>query len=251
MTPWPVPARLPALGAGEIHVWMADVEELAPVAPALGALRDTAERERGARYHFEADRLRHAISRGLLRRLVGHYLDRPPAELRFGAGEHGKPHLAGVDADLLSFNLSHSGNLVLIALARHGRVGVDVESWGSRIDEAGIGRIAERTFSAHEHAALQTTAGEDKRAAFFAIWSRKEAYIKATGLGVSHGLSHFDVTPDPGDARLIADRMRGDDTTEWTLFDLVPAPGYSAALATDHATLQVLTFRASAAMLAP
>ena len=251
MTHWPAPEGLPALGADEIHVWMASLEDLAPFSAALGAFQDHAERERGARYHVEADRMRHAITRGVLRRLAGHYLDRPPAELRFGAGAYGKPHLSGADAGRLSFNVSHSGNVVLIALAHHANVGVDVESWASRIDGPGIDRIADSAFSAYERVALHALAPGERRAAFFAIWSRKEAYIKATGLGVSAGLHHFDVSHGPGDARLLADRTRGAGPVEWVLHDLAPASGYSAALATDDVTLRVLTFRASAAMLAP
>ncbi len=229
---------------------MACVEDLAPFSAALGAFQDPAERERGERFHFEADRVRHAVTRGVLRRLAGHYLDRRPAELRFGAGAHGKPHLSGTDAGRLTFNVSHSGNVVLIALAHRANVGVDVESWASRIDEPGMDRIADSAFSAHERGALRALAQVDRRAAFFAIWSRKEAYIKATGLGVSAGLHHFDVSHDPGDARLLADRTRGAGLADWVLHDLAPASGYSAALATDDVTLRVLTFRAGADMLA-
>ena len=251
MTHWPAPERLPVLGADEIHVWMASVEDLAPLSAALGAFQDPAEREREARFHFEADRVRHAITRGVLRRLAGHYLGRPPAELRFRAGAHGKPHLSGTDAGSLTFNVSHSGTVVLIALAHRAKVGVDIESWASRIDGPGIDRIADSAFSAHERGALRALAPSERRAAFFAIWSRKEAYIKATGLGVSAGLRHFDVSHDPGDARLIADRARGTGPADWVLHDLAPASGYSAALATDDAGLRVLTFRASVAMLMP
>ena len=212
-------------------MWKASVAEHARHVPALRALLSASELERGARLHFDADRVRHSVSHGLLRRLAGHYLGRPAAELRCAQGEYGKPHVA--DEGGLVFNLSHSGDVVLLAFAPGGRVGVDVESWTRRIDAQGLERIAEYAFSARERAALRLLNCADQRAAFFSVWSLKEAYIKATGLGVAHGLHQFDVLADSGVACLLEDRRGDVDVDQWALYDLAPGPGYSGALATD------------------
>lgn len=210
---------------------------------------DASELERGARLRFEGHRVRHAVSHGLLRTLVGHYLRRPPAALRFGEGEFGKPHLEDEDRGRLVFNLSHSGDVVLIALARDGNLGVDVEGWTERMDEQGVECVADSVFSATERAALRRLDPANRRVAFFEIWSRKEAYLKATGLGVSHGLDHFDVSAERGDARLLADRRGTSAVGEWALYDLAPGPGYSGALAIDDRTRALVKLTAVSAAL--
>jgi 4'-phosphopantetheinyl transferase len=242
LTSWRTPSRLPALGADEIHVWRARISELAPHERALHVLLDAGERQRGASFHFDVDRVRHVVSHGLLRTLVGGYLGKSPAGLCFEAGEYGKPYLAANDAGGLAFNLSHSGDVVLVALAQKGNVGVDVECWTDRIDELGIDRIAASVFSLTERAALAPMEPAARRAAFYAMWSRKEAYIKATGFGVSRGLDHFDVSHG-ADARLLEDRNRAAGVEGWTLFDLAVGSGYSGAAAVDnvHARLIALS----------
>ena len=230
-------------------MWKASVAEHARHEPALRALLSASELERAARFHFDADRVRHSVSHGLLRRLAGHYLSRPPAELRFAQGEYGKPHVAGVDEGGLVFNLSHSGDVVLIALAPGGRVGVDVECWTRRIDEQGLERIAEYAFSARERAALRLLNCADQRAAFFSVWSLKEAYIKATGLGVAHGLHQFDVLAESGEACLVEDRRGEVDVGQWAMYDLAPGPGYSGALATDDRSRTLVKLNADWALL--
>jgi 4'-phosphopantetheinyl transferase len=248
LTSWQTPLHVPALGADEIHVWRASISELAPHVRALSAVLDPGELERGAKFHFEVDRARHAVSHGLLRTLVGGYLGMSPAALCFGEGEHGKPLLAASDDGGLAFNLSHSGDCALIALTRNGNIGVDVECWTERIDGPGIARIATSVFSLAERAALAKLDPAAKRAAFYSIWSRKEAYIKATGLGVSRGLDHFDVSHG-ADARLLADRSRTDGVDGWTVFDLALGPGYSGAVAVDHVHLKLVPLNATPALL--
>ena len=248
MTPWCTPACTPVLGDDELHVWKASLTQLAPHLPALRAVLQATELERAARFHFEIDRQRHLVSRGLVRTLAGHYLGRPPAALRFGIGTYGKPHLSDDDGRL-AFNLSHSGDVVLIAMARSGSVGVDVERWSQRLDEHGLTRLAESAFSATERAGLRLLDPAERRAAFFAVWSRKEAYIKATGRGVSSGLGHFDVSSDSADARLLSDRNDEAAVGTWTLRDLALGPGYSGAVVFDNHRLNVMQFNAELVVL--
>ncbi|MEO8622721.1 MAG: 4'-phosphopantetheinyl transferase superfamily protein [bacterium] len=249
MTLWRTKMDLPALGANELHVWRASLAALRPCEHAWGALLDASERERGARFYFDTDRVRHTISHGLLRRLLGHYTDTPPETLRFAAGEYGKPHLANHDEGRVVFNLSHSGDVVLLAFARSCNVGVDVECWTDRIDALEMERMAQSVFSLHERTALSQLESSARRTAFYSIWSRKEAYIKATGLGVSRGLDHFDVSAAPDEAHLLADRSADARAEMWALHDLELDPGYSAALAVDRADTKVVALNATLSMV--
>lgn len=167
----------------------------------------------------------------MLRRLLGAYGDVSPDALEFVAGEHGKPSLAGAAAGRgLEFNLAHSGEIALVAIARGRAVGVDVERWDPGIDHRDL---AERFFSPGEREALADLAGSADRLAegFCSAWSRKEAYLKATGAGITRGLQHFDVSLAPGQpARLLADRLDAAAVERWVMRGIAPAPGYSAAL---------------------
>lgn len=170
-------------------------------------------------------------ARGWTRRILSRYLDCNPEEISFTYGEHGKPRIeAGVD---LEFNLSHAGELALLAVTRGRRVGVDIERWDRPVDHLAVAR---RFFSAAEQEAILAVAQEPAElcAAFFACWSRKEAYLKATGEGLSRGLSTFDVTVSPGaPARLLADRRDPDATGRWRLVEVSVPERYSGALVAE------------------
>ena len=248
-TSWPTPLRLPALDVNDIHVWKGDVGVLAEYTAALGSVLDAGELARAARFQHKADHDRFLISRGLLRVLAAHYLDRLPAVLTFDAGEFGKPLLTGMDAGRLAFNLSHSGNLILLAFARTGRVGADVECWSTRLGDAERERIASSVFSAGERAALAQLPVELRRAAFYAVWTRKEAYIKATGIGISRGLDHFEVSVHPDAAGIQSDSRLEGGVAHWRCFDLSPEPGYSAALVADIGAPNLVTMTVDASLM--
>jgi 4'-phosphopantetheinyl transferase len=215
------------LGPDEVHVWSADLDRL-PGALLREPL-STDERERGRRFHFERDRRRFVTARGLLRRLLGHYLGLDPSRLRFGYGPRGKPFLAGEDE--LRFNVSHSGGLALLAFARGREVGVDVER-ERPVPEAED--IARRYFSAWEERELRLLTEGERRAAFFRCWTRKEAFIKATGDGLSRPLDAFDVTLAPGEpARLVRVEGEPEAAFRFWLEDVSPAPGFAGALAVE------------------
>jgi 4'-phosphopantetheinyl transferase len=247
------PAAPFALGVRDVHVWTVGVASFAPQVRELRALLDEGETARAARFYFDVDRNRYVVSHGVLRLLLGRYLGCEPATLRFGEGEFGKPHiLAGggeAGAATLAFNLSHSGDVALVALSAEAPIGVDVERWSRRIDAEELGRIAEYVFSPSEQAAVLALSGEERLEAFFAIWSRKEAYIKASGIGVSYGLDQFDVTHARGDARLLGDRRMADALERWTLHDLSVPAGYSGAVATDVRCERLVTLLATPDLL--
>jgi 4'-phosphopantetheinyl transferase len=223
------PPPHPPLDAGEVHVWRISLD--ADAEP-LGPLLSPDERQRAARFHRDEHRRRYVVAHGALRLILGAYLDTEPEALAFELGEHGKPWLrhgpAGERARV-EFNLSHSADLALVAVARDRPVGVDVERW-SEVEHL---ELAERFFSRAERDAMRALAGaaEHLDAGFFAAWTRKEAYLKATGHGIARGLHHFDVTLAPGtEAALLADRLDATATERWTMRSIVPADGYSGAV---------------------
>ncbi len=148
--------------------------------------------------------------------------------LRFSYGRFQKPALMPTreaPTPELQFNVSHAGGLVLIAVTRGCEVGVDIENVRELKD---IDLIARRFFSVRENAALQQLPATHRPEAFFRCWTRKEAFIKASGEGLSRPLDSFDVALD-GPAALL--RVDGDDASRWTLHDVYPAPGYTGAVA--------------------
>lgn len=190
--PHPGPATI--LGSDVLHLVRASLDDPPVAVGRLEALLSHSERERAARFHFERDRRRYTVSRGLLRILLGSLVQRKPASLVIEVGAHGKPSLPSGP----SFNISHSGARWLCGYARDGRIGVDVEEHRTLHD---LDALALDTFHPDEAAAvLAYPSGADRVGAFFRVWSRKESFIKALGLGLAYPLDGFvvsaDATPD-------------------------------------------------------
>lgn len=214
---------------GEVHAWGIPVD--APPAPVelLRSVLSADERERAGRFRFEDDRRRYIVGRGVLRILLGHCVGIEPQRLTFGYGPHGKPFLAPPAGPVpLEFNVSHSGRWVLIGITRGRTVGVDLERIRPVED---LEAIAVRHFTATEAAGILSFTGERRTAAFFACWTRKEAYIKADGAGLSEPLDRFEVSVLPEDAigRVRVGEASG-GPTRWTFWSLLPEPGYLAAV---------------------
>jgi 4'-phosphopantetheinyl transferase len=230
---WVVPAETPRLVADEVHVWRIDLDVESAEAGALAANLPDDERARGARFRFERDRDRFLRSRVALRRILARYLDRAPEALTFVRGRHGKPALADPGADgCLEFNLSHSGGCALVAVARGWRLGVDVER--IRADLATM-EVARRFFARGEVDALEAAPPGERPTMFFRCWTRKEAYVKARGDGLSVPLERFEVPLEPDALHALTSSL--DDPAEvtcWGLRELVPAPGHLAALVVDR-----------------
>jgi 4'-phosphopantetheinyl transferase len=190
------------------------------------------ERRRADRLVQEHHRRRFVAAHASLRRILAGYTASHARGLAFDRGPHGKPTLAfgdGRSQPGLEFNLSHSADLALVAVARERPVGVDLERWKHEMDHLAL---ATRFFSPAERASLHTLAGrgDDLVHGFFAAWTRKEAYLKARGEGVMRGLHHFDVSVTPDEpARILADRLDG-AIDRWQMRSIVPDWGYSAAI---------------------
>jgi 4'-phosphopantetheinyl transferase len=222
------PADL-SLPMHEVQVWRVALDASESVCARLRDLLTPDERRRADRFLFDPVRRQFTVCRGTARLLLGRYLGLDPRDVAFDTGPHGKPQLAASSApEPLHFNVSHSGAVALLAFHRSGEVGVDVEQHRHLTDLAGL---AARSFSPAERHALQSLPSHLHTDAFFACWSRKEAFIKCTGQGLSQGLTTFDVTLGPdAPAKLL--RVDGHDggALPWTLCDLPPIPGYASAL---------------------
>ena len=223
----PPPAEL-ALAGADVHVWRVALDPPAEAVVALAHTLSDDERDRAARFHFDRDRIAFTVARGALRTLAGRYLAAPPARLAFGYRERGKPYLA---AGGLRFNVSHSGQRALLCFARDREVGVDIELRRELSDLLALARTA---FSPAEYAALCRLPEAAHPDAFFACWSRKEAFIKATGEGVAQ-LAAFDVSLAPGEpAQLLRVDGEPPGAPRWSIHDLPAIPGYAAALVVER-----------------
>ena len=185
---------------------------------------------RAGRFVFERDRRHFAVTRGVLRAVLGRYLRVAPSAIDFVYNSHGKPALRDGSADCdLRFNVSHSAELALIAVT-HGRaVGVDVE-WVQ--EKFAIEEVAASFFSPAEVAALRALPAARRCTGFFNCWTRKEAYVKARGRGLSLPLHSFNVSLAPGEpAAILATADDSAESLRWSLREITPGPGYVAALA--------------------
>jgi 4'-phosphopantetheinyl transferase len=215
-----------SLPRDELHVWRASLDQPSGVISALAALLSADERERMNRIHVDQVRNRYAAGRGILRVLLGRYVGVAPADLEFNYGEHGKPFLAG---SAPWFNLSHSREVALFAFSSSAEVGVDVELADRSIDPL---PIAHRFFSQAEVESLRSLPEELRARAFLTCWTRKEAFIKARGDGLSLPLSSFDVTLAPSEpAALTRTSWSASEPQEWELADLSDPEGEIIAAA--------------------
>ena len=219
------------LGPKDVHVWRASLDHTADIVERLRQLLSADEQVRASRFHFERDRQHFVVGRGCLRIIISRYLKIPPAEIQFSYGINGKPQLATSNALIqpFHFNLAHSGSLALYAFTRVGEIGVDLES--IRPDFTGDD-IARRFFSPREVASLNELSPELRHAAFFNCWTRKEAFIKAIGIGLSLSLDQFDVTLGPSEpAELLRTRWDESEASRWSLKAIDVGSDYVAAVA--------------------
>ncbi|MFN2190357.1 MAG: 4'-phosphopantetheinyl transferase family protein [Candidatus Promineifilaceae bacterium] len=189
------------------------------------------ERERAARFRFERHRTQYILSRGALRILIGRYLRIDPGEAKFQHNEYGKPYLDSRyhHDSTLEFSLAHSGDLTVFAFARDSAIGVDCEFVRSVPDAE---EIAARFFSQWEDDVLKSLPEDQKTAAFYSCWTRKEAYIKAMGLGLSMPLDRFAVSIKPEEpAQLIHIDGSASEAAKWAVKSWEPKTGYIAAVA--------------------
>jgi len=218
-----------ALPANEVQLWRVDIEAIGPDESRWRQVLSSDELTRASRFHFPRDRQRFVAARGLLRIILASYLATDPNRVSFSYSKQEKPSLSPVHVDSgITFNISHSGGIALLAFARRREIGVDVEQLRPDSD---LEAIARRFFSVHEQSQLAALPAEEKVDAFFRCWTRKEAFIKATGDGLSLPLSQFDVSLAAGETNaLLATRPDASEAGRWLLQEVPGGPGYIAAL---------------------
>jgi 4'-phosphopantetheinyl transferase len=230
-----------ALPADEVHLWRIDLEAIRKDESRWQAVLSADEMTRAARFHFPGDRQNFAASRALLRMILGGYLATNPNRLTFSYSNKEKPFLGPAHASNdVSFNVSHSDDIALFAFARRREIGIDVERIRRDFD---VDAIARRFFSTHEQKQLATLPSENRFDAFFRCWTRKEAYIKATGEGLSLPLNQFDVSivPEDRDA-LLTTRPDGSEASLWRLREVPAGPGYVGAACVSGREWQLKTW---------
>jgi 4'-phosphopantetheinyl transferase len=215
------------ISGAEVHVWRVPLDSPDAVLQPLVANLSLDERARAEKFLFDRDRNAYITARGVLRQLLARYLHRPPSELQFAYESRGKPFLAIPSQDQpVNFNVAHSRNTALLAFTAGSPVGVDVEF--IRTDIASE-EIAVRYFAPQEVAELRAVPLEQRPAAFFLGWTRKEAYVKALGNGLQIPLASFCVSLTPAHPAT----LESADSSRWTLRNLSPGPSYAGALVAE------------------
>jgi 4'-phosphopantetheinyl transferase len=213
----------------EVHLWQVELTAVRSAEARWRAIISDDERRRADRFRFAMDRQNFTAARALLRILLGGYAGLAPEAVTFSYGEHGKPSLHTREQnERVEFNLSHSGEIALLAFARGRAVGVDIERIRENLEPE---KIARRFFSQREQKELSALPPSERHVGFFRCWTRKEAYIKARGTGLALPLDGFDVSLKPGEQNALLDARTPDtDITRWPLGELAVANGYVAAL---------------------
>jgi 4'-phosphopantetheinyl transferase len=229
---WISPPDALNLEPDQVDIWRVFLGREADLVKVTESTLSVDESERADRFHFAADRHRFVVAHVALRNILSRYLNCKPEDLSFSVNQYGKPSLSD---HKLEFNLTHSGDLALIAVTLERKVGVDVERIRSDME---LESIASRYFSQGEVSEFLTLHPEQRVAGFFTCWTRKEAYIKAQGVGLSLPLESFDVSLIPNESAILrATRPDPQEAARWALLSLDVASGYASAVAVEGAAL--------------
>ena len=225
---WSQPVDALKLESHHADIWRISLDLEPDTVKGFESTLSAEESHRAAKFQFPADHDRYVIAHGFLRNVLARYLGGNPSHFKFSVNSYGKPSLKGHD---LEFNLTHSADFALVALTHNRKIGVDVERIRSGISAHVIAR---QYFSKAEVAELEAIPIELRERAFFVGWTRKEAYIKAQGMGLSLGLDSFDVSITPDEPAILhATRPNPDEAARWTLLSFPVDPRYEAAAAVD------------------
>jgi 4'-phosphopantetheinyl transferase len=230
---WSPPDDSLRLAEGDVHIWRWTLQKAAHELASLKALLSSDEVARAERFYFTRHHDAFIAARAGLRTTLARYLDTSPEAIAFRYGDAGKPELCGESANgelaggEFAFNLSHSGDWAICAIARRGPLGIDIERVRAMNDAAGLAR---RYFAAAEVAMWESIAAEEQIAAFFRCWTRKEAYLKALGDGLRAPLDRFVVSFAPGESPRLVEASPHDERRDWVIEDLDIDQGYSAAI---------------------
>ncbi len=224
-----------ALNSGEVHLWLTFCAEAqdSMLAERYRALMTLAERAQCDRFHFARDRHRYLVTRALVRTVLSRYAHVTPADWRFEATPHGRPVIVNEDdgARTLSFNLTHTSDLIALAVTRGRAIGVDAEN----IDRGAMLDVADRYFAPSECQGLRALPAGDQPLRFFELWTLKESYIKARGMGLSIALDRFSFDlREAGKVSLSIEPELLDTPERWALCQLWPTPQHPLALCVER-----------------
>jgi 4'-phosphopantetheinyl transferase len=236
---WQAAPLNPSLGESDVHLWRAPLNISRELAQSFAGTFAMDEQSRASRFHFERHRNHFIAARGWLRTLIGRYLNKPPEALNFTYSEYGKPSLQVESTLQLRFNVAHSGDFALYAFVLGRDIGVDIESINP---EFASETIAERFFSANEVAALLAFSKSEQAHAFFDCWTRKEAFIKAQGRGLSLPLDAFEVSLKHDEPALLCTKWDAREAARWSILNIDVGPNYAAALALPAGEYRVQCF---------
>ena len=232
---WKTPEPTAFILNKNVHIWQIRYDECTKHLVEIKSFLSGAEIKRAMKFHFKIDQNRFIVTRGLLKKILSRIISEPVGKISFNNNEYGKPYLK--KNDLPFFNVSHSGNLGLIAITNISEIGVDVEQY--RINET-TEDIARRFFSKDEVKSYLSLDLKQRQEGFFNCWTRKEAFIKAMGMGLSLSLQTFDVTLKPGEeVRLLNVRFKSENASNWILQDIRVDPGYAAAFALKAQNIEI------------
>lgn len=227
--------NIPLLKTNNVHIWSFTFETYDDIVQYHFHLLSEDEKERANRFRFYKDKQCYVVTRGVLRLLSAQYLNNNPKDIIFNYEAFGKPLYK--EETNLKFNVSHSGNRALIGFVKNHPLGVDIEKIKNDFD---IFEVAENYFSKSEIESLHNIPKEEQYKGFFRCWTRKEAFIKAKGSGLSFPLDTFSVSIDSDtDAILLRTEWDKNEKNNWKLESFIPAEGYMAALITDSSVKHI------------
>lgn len=230
---WSSAKHMELICSNEVHVWRVCIDSPTIQSESLVEILSADELARAARFRFERDQKRFMAARGILRKILGGYLEEHPQKIRFDYTSYGKPMLATDSApNALRFNLSHAGAFVLFAVTYGNNIGIDME----RIrDDVPIAQIAQRFFSLGENRSLERMDENKRKEVFFQYWTRKEAVLKAMGEGLSFPMEQLDVSLISGRVLSPITLLDGQrENSSWYVQDLFPGRDYAAAIALEQ-----------------
>jgi 4'-phosphopantetheinyl transferase len=229
-----------ALEENDVHIFSAGLKRSKSDLSKFEDLLSPDEKIRAERYHFDKDRDAYIIRRGILRDLLGRYSGQAPSAVSFVVGPKGKPELGDEKNNPITFNVTFSAGLALFAFSSGLPIGIDLERIRPVID---MDAIVESFFSKRERKTFFSLPEEKRREAFFKGWTRKEAFVKAIGIGIYSGFGNFSVSMKPDEPAALLDLDEGEtEWRQWSLIDIKTDPDFRAALATRFRSPRIQFF---------
>ncbi|MGB0909642.1 MAG: 4'-phosphopantetheinyl transferase family protein [Nitrospirales bacterium] len=225
---WNSPPQDITLPPDHVHIWKANLSPPQPQLAHLQTILSADEQARAQRFRFSKHRKAFVTARGLLRLILSRYLNTSPRALSFAQEAHGKPYLLSPTTPPFSFNISHSNDMALFAVTLKNLVGIDIEYHRKKVN---VPSLIQRICSTEEKEILMALSPTEQKRGFFACWTRKEAYVKATGKGITIPFTTITVSLPPSPCVELRHIEDDEDISLWTLSDIQVSPRYTAALA--------------------